>query len=238
VNPSHPLASQGERDRFEPMSLDYLVLGIVKDRPISGYDLTREFEHVVQYFWQAEQSQVYRALYRLRDAGWVSIREVAGQNAPNRKIYRITARGRRALEAWLSVPPPPPPTRLPWLGQVYFSDQRGAAALGALLEQRITTLKLGLRELDERRQGNDWDTIFAFQIEHTGRLPTSGITLEYGVAMLKFEIEWAQRTLGRLPALEAQVRDQARATKKPATRGPAKKRNATTKPKRAKETRR
>ena len=218
------------------MSLDYLVLGIVKDRPISGYDLTREFELVVQYFWQAEQSQVYRALYRLRDAGWVSIREVAGQNAPSRKLYSITASGRTALEAWLAIPPPPPPTRLPWLGQVYFSDQRDAAALSGLLEQRIETLKLGFHELDERRRGNDWDTIFAYQIEHTGRLPTSAITLEYGVAMLKFEIEWAQRTLAKLPSLEAQVDGQARATKRRSPRAPSEKTNATTKPKRAKGT--
>jgi PadR family transcriptional regulator, regulatory protein AphA len=220
------------------MSLDYLVLGIVRDRPITGYDLTREFEHVVQYFWQAEQSQVYRALYRLRDEGWVRIQEVAGQLGPNRKLYSITPSGRRALEAWLSVPPPPPPTRLPWLGQVYFSDHGDAAVLTALLERRIETLKLGLRELDERRRGNDWETIFAHQIEQTGRLPTSAITLEYGVAMLKFEIEWAQHTLKRLPALETQVRDQARVAKRRVTREPPKKTNAITKPKRAKEIKR
>ncbi len=224
-----------ERARFERMSLDYLVLGIVKDRPISGYDLTREFEYVVQYFWQAEKSQVYRALYRLRDARWVSIREVAGDNAPSRKLYSITALGRTALETWLAVPPPPPPTRLPWLGQVYFSDQRDSAALRALLERRIETLKLGLRELDERRRGNDWDTIFTYQIEQTGRLPTSAITLEYGVAMLQFEIEWAERTLAALPRLEAQVNDQARAVKRRAVKTRSKRTNAPAKPKRSKK---
>lgn len=224
---------QNECARFKPMSLDYLVLGIVRDRPIYGYDLAREFEYVVQYFWQAEQSQVYRALYRLRDAGWVSIREVAGQNAPSRKLYSITAAGRTALEAWLSVPPPPPPTRLPWLGQVYFSDRRGTD-LGALLEQRIETLKLGLHELDERRHGNDWDTIFAYQIEHTGHLPTSAMTLDYGVAMLKFEIEWAERTLAKLPALEAQVDKHARVIKRRASKIPSKRTKAS-KPKKTKE---
>ena len=118
-------------------ALDYFVLGLVKDAGLSGYDLARLFEYVVRFFWQAEQSQVYRALYRLRDLGWVRAAVVEQAHAPDKTVYRITNTGKTALRTWLRADADEPPARRVWLGKFFFSNELPASDVAEILDRRI-----------------------------------------------------------------------------------------------------
>ncbi|MBC7811849.1 MAG: PadR family transcriptional regulator, partial [Burkholderiales bacterium] len=76
------------------MSLQHILLGVLKDEPLSGYDLNKFFQYVMQYMWPTEQSQIYRALYKLHEFGWVEIEYVVQDENPNKKIYHLTDAGR------------------------------------------------------------------------------------------------------------------------------------------------
>jgi DNA-binding PadR family transcriptional regulator len=186
-------------------ALDYFILGLVKDAGLSGYDLSKLFEYVVRFFWQAEQSQVYRALYRLRDLGWVNASIVEQENAPDKTVYRITRAGSGALATWLKIEADEPPARRVWLGQFFFANELPASDVIAILERRIHDLQDCLAEFEPRVRDGDIDSHLQEQMSRAGRLPTFGLTLQYAIETVRFEIALLQRMIKRLPIMERRL---------------------------------
>ena len=187
-------------------ALDYFILGLVKDAGLSGYDLSKFFEYVVRFFWHAEQSQVYRALYRLRDLGWADASVVEQENAPDKTVYRITRIGSRALAAWLKTEVDEPPARRVWLGQFFFANELPASDVTAILERRIHDLQECLAEFEPRVKDGDIDAHLKEQMSRLNRLPTFGLTLQYAIETVRFEIALLQRMKKRLPVMERQLK--------------------------------
>lgn len=84
------------------MSLRFALLGLLAEEPASGYDLTRRFEEGIGAFaWSAGHSQIYPELGKLAGDGLV---EVVAEGPRGRRVYDVTAAGRRALRDWLLGP--------------------------------------------------------------------------------------------------------------------------------------
>ena len=54
------------------MSLRHALLGVLKDRPLTGYDLVRYFQGTLGFLWSAPQSQIYPELRRMESEGLVT----------------------------------------------------------------------------------------------------------------------------------------------------------------------
>jgi PadR family transcriptional regulator, regulatory protein AphA len=72
----------------------------------SGYDLSKLVENSIAHVWAPARSGLYAVLPRLERAGLASQRVVAQAPRPEKRLYNITAAGRRALEAWLDTVEP------------------------------------------------------------------------------------------------------------------------------------
>jgi PadR family transcriptional regulator AphA len=201
-------------------ALDYFILGLVKDAGLSGYDLARLFQYVVRFFWQAEQSQVYRALYRLRDLGWVRASLVEQANAPDKTVYRITSAGKAALRVWLRAEADEPPARRVWLGKFFFSNELPASDVAEILDRRIRDLQECLVSFEPRVKDGDIDIHLQDQLTRMGRLPTFGLTLQYAIETVRFEIGLLERLKARLPELERRVTAAKTAAKLPKKKKP------------------
>src|SRR5215213_5272511 len=118
------------------MSLQHLILGILNYAPVSGYDLNKAFQVSVQHFWDTDQSQVYRALYKLNDLGWVTVDVVEQESVPDKKIYGLTEAGRAELRRWLATPEAMPSLHEGWLGQLFFAQELKAEGARKVLEAR------------------------------------------------------------------------------------------------------
>ncbi len=82
----------------------YAVLGQVAAGPTTGYNVKARLEAGAAHFWHASYSQIYAELRRLTELGLVSEKHVRQDTRPDKRVYTITARGRRALRAWLQEP--------------------------------------------------------------------------------------------------------------------------------------
>jgi len=51
------------------VSLRHALLGVIKDKPLTGYDLVRHFQGTLGFLWSAPQSQLYPELRRMEAAG-------------------------------------------------------------------------------------------------------------------------------------------------------------------------
>lgn len=83
------------------MSLRHALLGLLSERPMSGFDLIREFDVARSVIWPAPQNEVYRILARLAGEGLIAD-QAAGPRG--RRSYAITQAGRAALARWLEAP--------------------------------------------------------------------------------------------------------------------------------------
>lgn len=82
----------------------YVILGMVRKEPRSGYEIKALVDRTTRFFWAASYGQIYPELKRLAEAGLV-----AGSDSPTggrkRTVYEITADGEEELKAWLRQPP-------------------------------------------------------------------------------------------------------------------------------------
>jgi DNA-binding PadR family transcriptional regulator len=86
------------------MSVKYAMLGILAEKNLHGYELKSSFDEKVGEFWSLNYGQIYSTLDRLEKEDLVTHDLQAQERRPDRKIYRITGKGRTELEEWLSTP--------------------------------------------------------------------------------------------------------------------------------------
>ena len=80
------------------MSLAHVLLTSLLEKPSSGIELARRFDHSMGYFWNATHQQIYRELKSLLAKGWISPQ---AQPDLKQKIYQVEAKGREALATWM-----------------------------------------------------------------------------------------------------------------------------------------
>ncbi|MEP7187888.1 MAG: PadR family transcriptional regulator [Roseiflexaceae bacterium] len=188
------------------MSLQHVTLGLLKYGPLSGYDLNKAFQASVFHFWNTEQSQVYRALYKLAESGWVDVETIVQADLPNKKLYRLTAAGRRELQRWVATPAPLAATHEAWLGQLFFGAELSTDELIQVLNARIAALQQMLEHFTTQIPASAAAYAEDFAAPHD--LPFWQLTLEYGIEKLRFDLEWAQRCVATLQKrLDSDVRE-------------------------------
>lgn len=83
------------------MSVKYGLLGLLAREAQHGYELKRSFERFTGGFWDLNHGQIYQSLERLAADDLVRFTVESAANAPERKVYEVTEKGRRALDRWL-----------------------------------------------------------------------------------------------------------------------------------------
>ena len=114
--------------RLTPTS--YIVLGLLEMAGESTpYALKQLVAGSVGYFWTLQHAQLYTEPERLAAAGYVT--ETREETGRRRKLYSITAKGRRALEDWRTETTAElAELREPALLKLFFgADPKGLAAL-------------------------------------------------------------------------------------------------------------
>ncbi|MEU3742543.1 PadR family transcriptional regulator [Streptomyces sp. NPDC032198] len=87
------------------MQLDYVVLGALALRRLSGYDLRRWMEGPGRYVgYGVKLPQIYRRLATLVERGWVDFDVDPREGRPDAKVYRLTEEGEQALLTWARSP--------------------------------------------------------------------------------------------------------------------------------------
>lgn len=181
------------------MSLDHILLGILR-RPASGYEIRRQFQDVFSHFWAADLPQIYRTLNRMEQDGWLTASAEASSKGPERRVYRVTASGKRALRKWLSSAPTLTTERIEYLAQTFFlgalEDDEAALTfmrgLHRLLAEELLVLQgieAGWRAADPSYPDfDDRDDFYAH------------LTLDLGLHKLATKVAWAERCITRIEA--------------------------------------
>jgi PadR family transcriptional regulator, regulatory protein AphA len=69
------------------------LLGLLQKGPMSGYDLRKDVERSIGYFWAPAKTQIYSTLPRLVEAGFATQQRVVQAARPDKVSYRqVSAR--------------------------------------------------------------------------------------------------------------------------------------------------
>lgn len=160
----------------------------------SGYELLRLAESGVGYLWSPAKSHVYEVLPRLERSGHARRRLVPQTGKPDKHLWRITARGRRALAAWIdTIDEDSLSHRDVLLLKLFFGGHGSPDRLVEHVEQfrRQAVRKLEVLRAIEARPPSDPGE----------ELPR--MTLRQGLIGTEAQLRWAEEVL---PELRARVR--------------------------------
>ena len=91
--------------------VEVVVLGLLADEPMHGYDLLERFRTRSMGFWvEVGKASVYQVLKRLEREGSIAGKTQEGTDGPDRRVYRLTRQGRQRLgtglaERWSTLAP-------------------------------------------------------------------------------------------------------------------------------------
>ncbi|WP_422343681.1 PadR family transcriptional regulator [Parasphingorhabdus sp.] len=170
--------------------LRYAILVALSEGAKSGYDVAKQFDEDIGFFWRARHSQIYREMGKLKETGLASAREVPQSGKPNRIVFTITDAGREALLQWSREPSEPPEMKDHFLVQLYGIESVDLDSVRQNLLRRI-----------ERHQ----DRHSEYQLKHklledSKSLADVGkqLALEVGMRWEWEWVDWCTKALARL----------------------------------------
>ena len=120
------------------MSLRYALLALLAEGEAHGYRLMKLFSARLGALWHPNIGQIYQLLRDLERRRLIARRDEP-HGTRRRRHFRLTARGERALHAWLARRPGwPAPIRDEILVRFLAAERHGAAAVPAAHRRRDT----------------------------------------------------------------------------------------------------
>ena len=101
------------------------------------------------HFFSAGYGSIYPALGSLAEAGLVTFTEIAQDGRPDRKVYRITDKGRDALMQALDNPAPAHKLRSEFLAMLFFAHLMTEEQINTVLDSRVGAMNALLETLDD-----------------------------------------------------------------------------------------
>ncbi|MFF4099129.1 PadR family transcriptional regulator [Streptomyces sp. NPDC001903] len=156
----------------------YLVLGLLLDGPASGYELGARASTAVAYFWPITRSHIYAELPKLVERGHATVRHVAQESAPDKRVYTATDAGLHAFRGWLDgFDTVSERARQPLQIQLHFAQHTSAGHLLGQLDRWEAELRHTLVVCRE---------LLADYAGHPGR----SLTARFAVNRAEADLEW------------------------------------------------
>jgi DNA-binding PadR family transcriptional regulator len=119
-------------------TLKFAILGLLNRRPMTGYDIGKEFNFQLAEFWSAKHSQIYPELKKLVDEQLIVFDIEISGDILEKKVYKITEKGKKEFLKWLKKDEPMEQTpknifRL----RMYFSNNLDLNTRIHLLSQQL-----------------------------------------------------------------------------------------------------
>lgn len=187
------------------MSLSYALLGLIRYKPATGYDLKSTFKNSVHFFWNAALPHIYRILKQMEGQGWITSIVEHQEGKPSRKVYSLTKAGEKEFLNWLEEPPEMPEPRLPMLVKVFFGNQMAPDQFKEHLKQWREHHVGILQKFDKE--------VPAVIKKHSTSIGSSedpyywGLTLDFGRRHARMVVEWCDQALKEQGAVKGKRKE-------------------------------
>ena len=164
--------------------VEYVILGTLSWRPLSGYEIKSIVDQSTRFFWAASYGQIYPELRRLEEEGLV-VGESDPQGGRRRTRYSLTPAGHERLREWLLEPGAGYELRDEGLLKLFFA--------GALEPEQTVGVVRAMRTHNESVLAQLREVERRHVAEGTGAL-----VLDYGIGFHQWIVDWCTQTERRL----------------------------------------
>ena len=179
-----------------PTVPDLVVLAVLAEGPLHGYALNAELRRRAVEDWApVSRPQVYYSLKKLEAEGWIESEAAGPSLGPDRRAFRVTPDGRRALESGLARPEWADgrgPYRFDtWVGLSPFASPGAREAVLAAREARL-------------RDGLDQEAahLAAAQAHESVVGPVGASMVRHKIRLAQAELVWISEIRGLILAFE------------------------------------
>ena len=177
----------------------YAIMGILSMGPMSGYDIKKKFEKSLSYFWSESYGQIYPILKKLAKQG-LATRSIERQTGkPDRHIYVLTDKGRKALQDWMIQPVGRQIGRHEILLKLFFGQQ---VSLADNIRQVEHFQKLQSQKLKEIIATEE---VLRADFKNNPNLPYWLMTVKYGQHVNQAYLQWCDETLSILRGMKQET---------------------------------
>ena len=162
------------------------MLGLLAVRPWTTYELAKQMQRSVRWFWPRAERKLYEEPKRLAALGLATF-ETTTTGRRRSTVYQITTAGRRALRDWLRAGPGAPmQVEMEAMIRVFFADGASTEDLRATLaavgdQASETLLELGVLATSTLSAEDDFPE----------RRATNAIALELWVRLHETVSDWS-----------------------------------------------
>jgi PadR family transcriptional regulator AphA len=165
-----------EKSRLSP---DYVILGLLREKPMHGYELHQRFQADLGRVWNVGLSHIYALLKKLEEDGFVQTTRQLQETRPPRLVYHITEAGQEAFLRWLSEPVESiRQVRLEFLGKLYFCQRMGPQAVEQLVARQVERC----RQLAESLQQAEADSPAGAIFDH--------LVIRFRLSQVRAVLDW------------------------------------------------
>ncbi|MFD2231953.1 PadR family transcriptional regulator [Alkalimarinus sediminis] len=184
------------------MSLKHAILVLLETEPSSGYDLVKHFKRSLGYFWNAKHQQVYQQLKKLTEDQWVTFQAHSQTDKPDKKVYEITALGKKELANWISQPVKANSINDALLVKLYGGHLAGKENLENELNTHIDIHQGTLKNLESIEQ-----LYLSLDDDKKAHYLLPYMTLRRGIIGEKAWLEWAEEVKNTLKQADIKKAD-------------------------------
>lgn len=170
----------------DPLSVEFLLLGIIRRKPIHAYDLDKLLKSVpdLHIVWRFKQSQLYATLNKLERNNLISSSLAVGAAFPFRKVYTPTELGNREFLKWREQPVDYPNLiRSEYMIKMYFLVDEPYPEFERLVTIQIRECERWLGNIDKKTGKDDEASLY------------QQVVLEYRRKSIQATIDWLNSCL-------------------------------------------
>jgi DNA-binding PadR family transcriptional regulator len=128
----------------------YLILGLLIEGPLTGYLIRKITLARFRFFWNESYGQIYPQLKKLSAEGLV--KAVEDGDARGSVRYALTAKGRKAFEAWLDQTENQDQLRLESILKIYMGAASRWPGCGSAIDAFGRKSASALAEMEKMRE--------------------------------------------------------------------------------------
>ena len=161
--------------------LQYVILGFLQNRDMTGYEIKQMMIQSTSHFIDASFGSIYPMLKRLAQAGAITFEELV-KDGRYQKSYRISEKGKADFLNWLRQPCHFSPYHYEYLGKLFFYQYLTQEERTRQIEELVAEMKAELEVLQQIEQ------------ECAGEIDQFEYgTLQFGMKKYEMMIAWYQR---------------------------------------------
>jgi DNA-binding PadR family transcriptional regulator len=165
----------------------YALLGLLNIRPWTTYELAKQVQRSLGWFWPRAERKLYDEPKRLVEQGLATATAESTGKRP-RTVYAITPAGRKALKRWLDDAPAAPTLEFEAMVKVFFAD----GGTLAQLEQTIDRIERDATDRRDVLRGMIAERSHEVAYEFAARWPINALAMRFQLDHSEQQIRWAR----------------------------------------------